>query len=88
MGERERKLMTQKLAEGRAVYKRNKYITDERECRHNLSLEYGTAPDCTWGMGGLEDLEREGRVNWGLCWDCCGPEPEGPSLEDRVVGAE
>ena len=83
--------MTQKLigGRGRAVYKRNKYIADERECCHNLSLEYGRAPDCTCGMGGLDDLEREGRVNWGLCCcDCCGPELEGPSLEDRVVAAE
>jgi len=29
----------------RAVYKRNKYIAGERECRHNLSLEYGSGPD-------------------------------------------
>jgi len=29
----------------RAVYKRNKYIAGERECVHNLSLEYGSAPD-------------------------------------------
>jgi len=55
--------VTQKLTEGRAVYKRNKYITDGRKGRHNLSLEYCIAPDCTCGMGGLEDLERDGRVN-------------------------
>jgi len=59
----QRKLMTQKLAKGRAVYKRNKYIMGEHERRHNLSLEYCTAPDWTCGMGGLEDLESDGRVN-------------------------
>lgn len=40
-------------------------------------------------MGGLEDLESDGSVNCGLCcWDCCGPEPEGPSLEDMVADPE
>lgn len=71
------------LKEERAVYKRNKYIAGESECNHNLSLEYGNAPD--WPCGGLEDLERDGRVNCGLC--CC-PDPEGPSLEEREVEAE
>lgn len=44
-----------------------KEINTSGERGHNLSLEYGTAPDWTCEMGGLEDLEREGRVNWGLC---------------------
>ena len=75
---------------GGAVYKRNKYIASERECRHNLSLEYGSDPDWPCETGGLEDLEREGRVNCGLCCccGCCDPEPEGPSREDSVVDAE
>jgi len=72
--------------EGEQYTKEINTIADEHEFRHNLSLEYWSASEWTCGTGGLEDLERDGRVNCGLC--CCGPEFEGPSLEDKVAEAE
>jgi len=77
--------VTQKLTgrEEREQYTKEINTSPRASGGHNLSLEYGSAP-CE--RGGLEDLERDGRVNCGLC--CCGPGLVGPSLDERFTEDE
>jgi hypothetical protein len=78
--------MTQKVTGGRTSEQYTKGINTSQASASVITIypsSTGLPPTETCEMGGLEDLEREGRVNCGLCWDCCGPEPEGPSLGEQ-----